>query len=32
MKAGYKPWERKLRTSVGSIKIAAELEAESPAK
>jgi hypothetical protein len=31
-KAGYKPWERKLRTSVGNIKIAAQLEAESAPK
>jgi hypothetical protein len=31
-KAGYKPWERKLRTSAGNIKIAAELEAESAPK
>jgi len=27
-KSGFRPWERKLRTSTGSIKLSAELEAE----
>jgi len=27
-KFGYKPWERKIRTSIGTVKLAAELEKE----
>jgi len=29
-RSGYKPWERKMKTTSGSIKIAAELQQERP--